>query len=699
MDRRSFLSLCSITGAHVFTAQARSDRPPDDSYERAFARIFPAMPPVKGLVAAPLPPSATWEDVAMFTSFQGLVNRREPRIYYIRDDTDRFWLDYYASQYGIAFAEVNDPFDLMARFKDDVAGCVVYDTEMLDSANVATVLGSLEEWVPVSREQVPRLRELGIVEKQDLRGRWKDRYDAYRWAHRELWPRCNKQLLGAACVDRPIWPSESMWLRDYFVAHRMFTFDLSASQRDRADRKLLNTIFRSAEGPGCVMGWRCARCNEHEFVGLAARSDFAVLSATDVCNLTVHAAIPKRDAPFTQTHKNAAGIGEVERKVYISFMATDGDAMSSMLRLQAGRFNDAEHGRIPFAYGFLPIACDLMPGVAACNYERKTDNDYFVAPSSGVLYTYPYLMPNARGYLRATRQYMERCGLDVAYMINWDDDYWWQEMELPGFLQMLREELPDCIGFLRGQGESAFERQFVNHGAPYLFSGEGLHRDSDVYTTFRDFIAANPVRPLFVYCLSNHTISMGKTVEGLNKLGDDSVRVVRMDEFIALVKQAVERGLVPSDDFYPDKTKLKELLKKEARAQWPALLQRIAAHAERASRPEKDFRASSADPLSRIILGRSATPPSDIAAFDAIWDSMLLAKLALNLRGIYVNNKAQAVEDFANEFDGVSGVKLVKELWGVWIRWNSRAVRFARASGYASRLGNLAAELDKRLTL
>ncbi|NUM52161.1 MAG: hypothetical protein HUU46_00815 [Candidatus Hydrogenedentes bacterium] len=699
MDRRSFLALCSLTGAHFAASSAVPTEPNDEEYMAAFSRMFPPLPRIRSLLAAPLPMSTDWDVVVTLTSFQGLVNRREPRVYFVRDQTDRFWLDYYVDRYGISCTDVDDPHELILRFKDELSGYVLYDTEFLDTANVATVLAGIETLLPVSPEREAKFRDWGFIRKRNLAGRWKNRYQAYRWAHRELWPLCNKQLLGAACVDRPIWPSESVWLRDYLVAHRIFTFDLSASKRDRADRKLLQSFLASAEGPGCVMGWRCARCNEHEFVGLAARYDLAVLSATDVCNLTVHAAIPKRNEPFVQSHRSAADVGDVERKVYVSFMATDGDAMSSMLRLQAGRFNDPEHGQIPFAYGFLPVTCDLMPGVAAYNFERKTDNDYFLAPSSGAMYTYPYMMPHAREYLRATRQYMNRCGQKVAYMINWDDDYWWQEMELPEFLPMLREQLPGCIGFLRGQGESAFERQFFGNGAPYIFSGEGLHRDSDVYTTFRDFIDANPIRPLFIYCLSNHTITMGKTIAGLHTFADDSIRVVRMDEFLHLVRKAVDKGMVPADDFYPDKSKLRELLRQEALPQWPAAIDRIEEHANRASRPAEDFADGLNDPLVRIILNRSATPLPDIVAFTAIWDSMLLTKLALNLRGIYVNHKASAVEDFVRVFAAVEDAKLVRTLWSLWADWDFTRASYHQASAYANRLAVLASRIGKVMAI
>ena len=147
-------------------------------------------------------------------------------------------------------------------------------------------------------------------------------------------------------------------------------------------------------------------------------------------------------------------VGPVENKVYIAFMNTDGDSLGSMLGLQSGRFKEPEHGRLPYTWAYLPLAYDLLPGVARYNYQLRKENDYFAASTCGAAYTYPYLLPGARDYLRYSRYYMEKTDLRAAYMANWDDDLWWQEMETPGFLEAMREELPGVLGFVRGIGDS-----------------------------------------------------------------------------------------------------------------------------------------------------------------------------------------------------------------------------------------------------
>ncbi|MCA9450749.1 MAG: hypothetical protein KC931_26745, partial [Candidatus Omnitrophica bacterium] len=355
-------------------------------------------------------------------------------------------------------------------------------------------------------------------------------------------------------------------------------------------------------------------------------------------------AIPRPSEPFEQDHAEPGEIGPVEKKIYISFMNTDGDSLSSMMRLQSGRFLEQEHGAFPYTWGFLPLAYDLMPGVARLNFEKKLPNDYFACATCGAVYTYPYLLPDTGAYLEYTAHYMNKTGLRTAYMSNWDDDFWWQEMEVPGFHEALCEALPDSLGFVRGMGESPFEPHLWGGCAPYIFCGEGIHSDSDVYETLIDFIEANTNRPLFIFCLVNHGTTLPRMKEAVDKLDPDAVELVRLDGFFRLLEKARDQGLV-GDELYPDKTGVQEILAKEARKAWPKKLAEILDHGERAKLSEKEFVATVEDSMTRLVLDRSKTPANDVIAFDAIWDSMHLVRLALNLRGINVNQKSKGVTD------------------------------------------------------
>ena len=335
---------------------------------------------------------------------------------------------------------------------------------------------------------------------------------------------------------------------------------------------------------------------------------------------------------------------------------------------------------------------DLLPGVARYNYELRKENDYFAASTCGAAYTYPHLLPDTRDYLRYSRYYMEKTDLRTAYMANWDDDFWWQEMETPGFLEEMREELPYVFGFVRGMGESAFEPHFLDGGTPYIFCGEGIHSDSDIYETIREFAEANTVRPLFIYLLVNHNTTLKEIHEAVDRLPKGDYEFVRLDAFIHLVNKAHRQGLIDGE-LYPDKRQLRKMLAKDAEKPWASRIETIQKHAKRAELDEGVFRREVDDPKTRLALDRSATPPSDIIAFDAVWDSMHLVRLILNLNGIYVNDKAKGVKDFLKTYGHVKDANLIQEMWTAWESWDEKPVAYTTACLWARRLDALAHRL------
>ena len=694
INRRGFLAVCTEAGlSSLMPPTGMADANADAS---VIPEVFPPLPPPKKLIAAPMDAGLPLDERLLLTTLQGLVNRERPQVYFVQDETDDHWLTYYKDRYGIAHDTRENTDQVLEEFIGAAAGYVVYDDAMLDSANVATSMSGVWGVVPVSQRLAPRMRDLGLKEFDNFAGRWKTRCEAYRWALKHVFPHCSPNLLGAVCVDVPHWPSDSNWHYDYLAAHRMFTFDLSARVRDREDVALFHEICERTSGPGCIMGWRCTRCPEHEYVALAARHNLGVLCCLSTRNLTVHAALPRPSEPYRQKHHVPSQVRKVENKTYIAFVNTDGDATWSMLQGHSGRLFDPEYGRLPYTWGILPYAWDLMPGVLRYLYEKKTKNDYFVAASAGALYTYPHLLPDPRAYLRLTQHYMDQCGLNIPYFTNWDDDHWWQEVELPSFVDLARAAMPDALGFVRGMGESAFERDFIVGGAPYIYCGEGIHRDSDVYQTLKDFIDANAVRPLFICCINNHSVKLEEYTKAIERLPSD-VEFVNVDELMSMIRVAHKDGRISGEDLYPDKTALRRLLRREAEAGWGSVRDGILVRAERARLDEVEFVRRNEDEVVTLILERSSTPPADIVAFDAVYDAMFLARAALNGKGIYVNEKAKGVRDFLQTFGVLPDAGIVRELWELWLHWHETPMTYERACSYAKRLGALTSRVDEFL--
>lgn len=128
-------------------------------------------------------------------SLQGIVNRTEPRIYLFEpsDEGKETWLKDLKLPYEVHA----DPLTLVARFKSELKGMVIYDPDMPDSVNIATTLAGQKDSLVVSPELAAKLAaapyELAVLD--DLRGKFKNRLEAYTWQYEHLWKTANRKLV------------------------------------------------------------------------------------------------------------------------------------------------------------------------------------------------------------------------------------------------------------------------------------------------------------------------------------------------------------------------------------------------------------------------------------------------------------------------------------------------------------------------
>ncbi|MGP8329627.1 MAG: GxGYxYP domain-containing protein [Methanosarcinaceae archaeon] len=680
MERRDFLkSTLASTGALMFGVNWRCTE------SGRLRRIFPKSDMPAKLQYIRPGPQRSYHEKVFLTCFQGLLNRKKADSYIIHSEVDEFWLKYYAEAFQIENEFLNDPFQLVQRHVREVAGFIVYDPEMPHSLNIATTLGALQNAVPVSKTLKTKMKSLGLKQVDDLTNRWENGYQAYEWAAAELLPQCHPQLLAELCVHHPGWPTSSYKNRDYVIAHKIFSVDLSSSERDKRDYQLLREIYAAYPEETVILGWHCVRDKEHEAIALSAEFGHYGMCSLRTPNLTVHSSIRlPENKTFKQRPLKRKSL-KVEDKVYIAFMATDGDAAWFMLDLIKKDWANPAHGSFKYNWGFLPMAYDLLPGTVQYYLENMTENDYFVAGPAGATYTYPHLHPHPEKFLRLSQDLMNKCGLTTVHITNWNDRNWWQEVDLPAFPKSLRENMPDCVGFVRGMGESAFEKNYLTHSPPYIFCGEGLHYQNDYHAVLKDFIDASPNRPLFIYCLVNHNIPMDQVKEAVEKISAAKIEVVHLDELLALVEKAHAEGKLKTG-LYPEKEGYRRILANEARQAWPGFHAELKTFQHHFQLGEAAFVAE----IRKTRVGLEQVVPGDILAFQTIWQGMQLVKLALETKGIYVNHKPTATQDFIREFQHIADAKLINELQTLWNEWHQRSIPFSAARQLAERLVKIA---------
>ena len=96
IDRRDFMKWCAATGS-----AAAIGLPTTSGADDLLRMFFPQLPPPKRLQGVLLTKEHSWHEWTLLTCLQGLVNRTEPRIFFLNDDYDELWLSYYAQTYGI----------------------------------------------------------------------------------------------------------------------------------------------------------------------------------------------------------------------------------------------------------------------------------------------------------------------------------------------------------------------------------------------------------------------------------------------------------------------------------------------------------------------------------------------------------------------------------------------------------------------
>ena len=620
-------------------------------------------------------PNEAWVLRALLTTFQGLVNRVEPRLFLIDDPSDVDWLSIYKNEgHEFEFSDIDDLEGLVREFGPELDGYILIDPVFLHSINIAQTWGTLENWLVIAPEHESLAREIGLKKQEDLRGRWTDRVEAYQWAFENLFPRCSKHVVANMCVDYPHFPSTSSHIRDFLVCNNAFTFDLSAARRQRRENELMDRIYDQLEFPAGVWGWHCCRDHEHWAVARASRKSAYTICAAHAPNFSVHGGFRPKASPVpVQQPKLREDLAVRKDKIYIAFMMSDGDALWAMNNLQYRKWASEKKRFFPLSYGFLPLIADMAPGMFSYFIKTQQPEDYLVAGPAGAGYTYTHLHPEPRKFLRYSKHYMQKCGLETVHITNWNDDTNWQEVDLPEYNPLLFEEWDHCLGYVRGMGESAFEPHYNLGDKPYVFCGEGIHsRDKDDVATLRNFIEANPNRPLFVFCLNNISVSTERLEAVVKGLSNYDIEYVRLDEFMHLLKKAYQEGWI-SEDLYPNKEGNEEILRTEAVGNWDLTKSAIKRLLPTLTSSDGDAALAEMNKQeAQLAFGDKITDEdkSDVLAFTLCERMFSLVKDVLNLHGIYVNQKIPSVDRFMEMHGDWEKAEAVRRLADIWENWD-----------------------------
>ncbi|MFH5804872.1 protein containing Coagulation factor 5/8 type [Alienimonas sp. DA493] len=366
----------------------------------------------------------------LFSSLQGLVNRKRPRLLLL-DARAEEGRDTWAETVGLGPRTLysrDQRLDLLRKYADEAEGVVLYDPTRSDHyRNLAGTVAALENALPLSTELYEELAAEGLSwpVRADLRPlEMTGPVAIYEHLYETYWPRCEKRILLSA---RPTRRGDLDHARDVTTAVRAATVWLDA--RIPEERALFKKFLADMPaGRGLLLGWHAS-----ERSGVTTASEFGI--GTVPSDFYVSGSV------FAGTSRKIAvppvpRLPTLENKAYVALFISDGDNVQynqhAMRRLwdrtAAGR------GEVPLNWTISPALVDLGPGLLNYYYRTATPADCFVTGPSGLGYLMPVNTlrePGAplgralerdeplREYARQTDRYLRAAGLRVATI--WDD--------------------------------------------------------------------------------------------------------------------------------------------------------------------------------------------------------------------------------------------------------------------------------------
>ncbi len=490
----------------------------------------------------------------LMLSLQGLVNREQPRIYSILHDTDQTWLNALLEHGGVQTAETIDtPAELLARHRPLVRGAVVADAREPCSKNVAMMVASVEDALVAS----PRLaREFDLPIIEDLRGRFADNVDGYRWAWETLRDRLNHH---AAAV---LWPENAEGLRDYLYQHRIFTFWISGpldgarpGHDAQGETELMEEILAELPPNIPIYGypWAGKDIGIGEGPGVTLFAQFAkyLVGTVGTTNLSVHTGVRLPD--HRQPRYAAPPLDRT--KVYITWVMSDGDNLPV---LTVGNFPQLwaqpERGQTPMAWTISPAAHLLTPVIADYYYRSSTANDAWIGSVSGIGYTYPDEYGKRYGAAGQRQAFDDFLALTARYGKALDlRQMWIMGIRNPELIARYAAGVPDLTAIFPDYGKvvDSYDDAFYlsARGIPIFHAAthwsENDTREERIARTVDYIRHMTPAeRPAFLHLfIWNWGTDLAQQLEVERRLGPDYV-AVRPEHLASLGRQALDEQVV-----------------------------------------------------------------------------------------------------------------------------------------------------------
>jgi hypothetical protein len=482
------------------------------------------------------------EKQAFLISLQANANREAARLYFVYPDSWDFTytpyvLDYYRDKKFYTFNRLSSAEQALRTFKESVRGYVVWDPEVRTSLIVAFTIAGLEHAMVVDGSLIQVAAANGLVEVQDLRGKFTGWSDAriYQWAYDRYWDRCSRDFviwLGGehGNVMKP-------GVADWGMMNGAFFNDLSTKPEDKEEYDLANKILGQMNPLAMVMGWHSYKKDqERDHVRLVSRYGLRVEGLHTLPNLSFSHHVPAAPGFVYRNHHNIEP-GKTytpQDKVYISCIQTDG--------LGIGAWHKPGRGEIPYAWEVIMNYSWLAPAMMEYFYTMATPNDYFIGALSGPGYIYPKAVPKNTlpGLIAKAKEMMDLLDLRVFEIMDYSEGATVEgNTELTeAVVNAYYTGMPGAIGFVNGYAPAfTFAVRDKRPLISYDYYLSPTKTEEEAVADLHELAAVNDHRPYFLLVHVREYSNVKRVKSIIDKLGP-GFELVPLDIFIKMAGEA-----------------------------------------------------------------------------------------------------------------------------------------------------------------
>lgn len=420
---------------------------------------------------------------------QGIINRYQPRIFLnYTNETDE-WVSNLAEHVEIIELDLDHLGALEFLFEnygEYFEGAVIYDTEVPETINLATMIAGLENRVILAPDQlelsgIPSFSSVTdlrtLVQEQGWEPTEESKTHIYEWVYNNLWQNLEHRIIGIISPGPPTSQQFSpdrfyplgLAQRDYYVALKLSALWLDP--RDTGEAELLGRFLADAPFPVPVTGVCTDEVSSVLF--FSGYGDWEMVISwpngpLEAGNLTVFSGVRPEIKKYNPQINQDRILATLSRKHIAMMWCSDGDNIAYQMSRGFPRFeweNVISH-ESRMGWTINPVVANLAPVI--WNYYVETRNEMaLVSGLSGAGYAYPRMMNDAQlqAYLSYTANSFDQTGIrTVAVDARGENEGPWNDILASYYYEGLRNT--DYLGAMYGSWGSPWGMHFTYEGVP-----------------------------------------------------------------------------------------------------------------------------------------------------------------------------------------------------------------------------------------